>query len=154
MAKPPLTTAQAEQLQAAAQLFGKHNATILGNMEKLAEGTKYARGSGDLFNEFDSYVENKVHVRRVLKDHEHDNNPEWTSMPTGKDGKPQAVTAIACHCKLVCADEKVMYVGSDNAYPSYNEEHGIWHEDETAIKEWKDKFWTTLWTERARTDTK
>src|SRR5256886_5764906 len=30
------------------------------------------------------------------------------------------------HCKVTCVDGKLLYVGSDNAYPNYNEEHGIW----------------------------
>ncbi len=31
-----------------------------------------------------------------------------------------------------------------NAYPSYNEEHGVWIDDRKAIAEWKGKFWNEL----------
>ena len=31
-----------------------------------------------------------------------------------------------CHCKIVCVDRKMVCVGSDNTYPCYSEEHGIW----------------------------
>jgi len=38
-----------------------------------------------------------------------------------------------------------MYISSDNTYPSYNEEHGFWIQDETAIGRWKGEFWEELW---------
>ena len=38
------------------------------------------------------------------------------------------------HSKVVCVDDELLYIGSDNAYPSYNEEHGVWIKDQTAIK--------------------
>lgn len=49
------------------------------------------------------------------------------------------------HCKVLCTDKKLMYVGSDNYYPSYNEEHGIWLDDEETIKTWYDGYWTPRW---------
>lgn len=52
------------------------------------------------------------------------------------------------HSKIVCIDDRIMYCGSDNAYPSYNEEHGIWIEDEPTIQAWKEKFWNELWENR------
>ena len=50
-----------------------------------------------------------------------------------------------CHSKIVCVDDRLLYVGSDNAYPSYNEEHGAWIEDAAEVASWKKKFWTEMW---------
>jgi hypothetical protein len=49
------------------------------------------------------------------------------------------------HCKIVCVDDRMLYVGSDNAYPSYNEEHGAWIEDAAEVASWKTKFWNDMW---------
>jgi phosphatidylserine/phosphatidylglycerophosphate/cardiolipin synthase-like enzyme len=49
------------------------------------------------------------------------------------------------HCKVLVADKKLMYIGSDNYYPSYNEEHGIWLEDSDTIKAWHKGYWTPRW---------
>ena len=35
--------------------------------------------------------------------------------------------------KTVCVDGRVLYIGSDNAYPEYNEQHGCWLEDESDV---------------------
>jgi len=51
-----------------------------------------------------------------------------------------------CHAKNICVDGNMMYIGSDNTYPSYNEEHGFWIQDKTAIDTWMKDFWTELWT--------
>ena len=58
--------------------------------------------------DIDNALSNLLHIRRVGKD----------------DGN------LYSHSKIVCVDKKLMYVGSDNLYPCYNEEHGIWVEDE------------------------
>lgn len=50
------------------------------------------------------------------------------------------------HCKVICADKKLLYVGSDNLYPNYNEEYGVWIDDRPAIDAWYEKFWTPRWT--------
>ena len=50
------------------------------------------------------------------------------------------------HSKIVCVDEKLMYVGSDNAYPCYNEEHGVWIEDKDAVGAWLEGFFEPYWT--------
>ena len=49
------------------------------------------------------------------------------------------------HCKIVCVDNRLLYVGSDNAYPSFNEEHGAWIEDAAEVASWKKKFWDEMW---------
>jgi len=49
------------------------------------------------------------------------------------------------HSKVVCVDDELLYIGSDNAYTSFNEEHGVWIDDETAINAWKKGYWDTLW---------
>ncbi|OAL38908.1 hypothetical protein AYO20_01659 [Fonsecaea nubica] len=48
------------------------------------------------------------------------------------------------HCKIVCVDGRLLYVGSDNAYPSFNEEHGVWIEDAAEVDSWKKKFWNGM----------
>jgi phosphatidylserine/phosphatidylglycerophosphate/cardiolipin synthase-like enzyme len=77
-------------------------------------------------NEVDSLMEKYLHFRRILKN--------------------KAGTYL--HTKLICVDEKLMYVGSDNTYPCYNEEHGIWIEDEAAVQVWKEKFWLGAWSDK------
>jgi phosphatidylserine/phosphatidylglycerophosphate/cardiolipin synthase-like enzyme len=49
------------------------------------------------------------------------------------------------HSKIVCVDRKLMYVGSDNAYPCYNEEHGIWVEEPGKVGSWVKDFFDTYW---------
>lgn len=51
------------------------------------------------------------------------------------------------HCKVVCCDKKLMYVGSDNHYASYNEEHGVWIDDVPTITQWYDHWWSPRWTQ-------
>ena len=57
--------------------------------------------------QIDKALKECLHIRRVGKD----------------DGRTYS------HSKIVCVDKKLMYVGSDNMYPCYNEEHGVWVED-------------------------
>lgn len=49
------------------------------------------------------------------------------------------------HTKAYCIDKKLLYIGSDNCYPSYNEEFGVWVDDTDAIKAWYDKSWVPQW---------
>lgn len=42
-------------------------------------------------------------------------------------------------------DKKLLYVGSDNVYPNYNEEYGVWIDDKPAIDAWFEKYWTPRW---------
>jgi hypothetical protein len=49
------------------------------------------------------------------------------------------------HSKIVCVDDRLLYAGSDNAYPCYNEEHGVWIEDAAKVASWKKKFWNEMW---------
>lgn len=53
------------------------------------------------------------------------------------------------HCKVVCVDNRMMYIGSDNAYPSFDEEHGISIDDAAAVKTRQDKFWMGMWNRSA-----
>ncbi|KAE9375127.1 hypothetical protein N431DRAFT_402426 [Stipitochalara longipes BDJ] len=52
------------------------------------------------------------------------------------------------HTKVVCVDESLLFIGSDNAYPQYNEQFGVWIEEKDNIKAWYDDFFSGLW-ERA-----
>ena len=49
------------------------------------------------------------------------------------------------HSKVVCVDGRALYVGSDNAYPAYNEEHGVWVDDDKTINGWLDVFFSDYW---------
>ena len=53
------------------------------------------------------------------------------------------------HCKVTSVDGKLLCIGSDNAYPNYNEEHGIWIDDESAIKAWYDTYFKLRWDQAA-----
>lgn len=72
--------------------------------------------------DIDKVLSQHLHIRRVGND----------------DG------LLYSHSKIVCVDQKLMYVGSDNAYPCYNEEHGVWVEDEVNgpynVKGWISTF--------------
>jgi phosphatidylserine/phosphatidylglycerophosphate/cardiolipin synthase-like enzyme len=50
------------------------------------------------------------------------------------------------HNKVYCVDKKLLYIGSDNPYPNYNEEHGIWIDDAKAITGWYDANFSLRWT--------
>ncbi|KAH8727112.1 hypothetical protein GQ44DRAFT_825211 [Phaeosphaeriaceae sp. PMI808] len=56
------------------------------------------------------------------------------------------------HSKAYCVDKQLLYVGSDNPYPNYNEEHGIWIDDKETINAWYEKFWTPRWNTSAEVD--
>ena len=49
------------------------------------------------------------------------------------------------HSKLIVVDDAICYVGSDNLYPSYNEESGIWIDDQQAIQRFVNEWWNGLW---------
>lgn len=49
------------------------------------------------------------------------------------------------HAKLVVVDDAICYIGSDNAYPSYNEEFGVWIDDEASISSFIQGYWNDLW---------
>jgi hypothetical protein len=48
--------------------------------------------------------------------------------------------------KVVCIDDQLLYIGSDNAYPSFNKEHGVWIENAKVIESWLTGCWKHLWT--------
>jgi hypothetical protein len=52
---------------------------------------------------------------------------------------------VHSNAKVVSIDDELLYIGSDNAYPSFNKEHGVWVDDTTAIEAWNRKYWTSLW---------
>ncbi|MEN3331001.1 MAG: hypothetical protein V7641_366 [Blastocatellia bacterium] len=51
----------------------------------------------------------------------------------------------ANHSKMVIVDDSVCYIGSDNAYPSYNEEFGLWIDDQPSIASFITDYWNGLW---------
>jgi len=52
---------------------------------------------------------------------------------------------IFYHSKVIAVDQKPLDIGSDNAYPCYNEEHGICIEHKAAIDAWYRDYWQGLW---------
>lgn len=50
------------------------------------------------------------------------------------------------HAKTVCVDRQLLYIGSDNAYPHYNEEHGCWVEEQKNVEAFMKEFYEGLWT--------
>jgi phosphatidylserine/phosphatidylglycerophosphate/cardiolipin synthase-like enzyme len=58
----------------------------------------------------------------------------------GSDFGPNSI-----HTKTICVDEQLLYVGSDNLYPSYNEEHGIWVDDKATLSDWVQNYWNAMW---------
>ena len=66
-------------------------------------------------------------------------------------GKPWGASGPnSIHTKTICVDEELLYVGSDNLYPSYNEEHGIWVDDRAAVQVWITDYWKVLWDSHAK----
>lgn len=51
----------------------------------------------------------------------------------------------ATHAKLAVVDDSVCYIGSDNAYPSYNQEFGLWIDDRDSINAFIKDYWNHLW---------
>ena len=45
----------------------------------------------------------------------------------------------------VVVDDAVCYIGSDNAYPSYCQEFGLWFDDAAAVEELVRGHWRNLW---------
>ncbi|KAJ9654562.1 hypothetical protein H2201_008983 [Coniosporium apollinis] len=84
-------------------------------------------GGGIPEDKIDAALSKYLHIRRVDKDNGH----------------------MYSHSKVVCVDKKLMYVGSDNAYPCYNEEHGVWVEDDSSesyyVGDWVNKFFDPYW---------
>ncbi|KAF7167881.1 hypothetical protein CNMCM5623_001028 [Aspergillus felis] len=57
-----------------------------------------------------------------------------------------------CHGKVVCIDESVLYVGSDNAYPNYNEQHGCWVQEAENVQAFMHEYYDGLWTRSSAVD--
>lgn len=53
--------------------------------------------------------------------------------------------SINMHAKLVCVDRSLLYVGSDNQYPHYNEEFGCWIEEPAYVKSFFNEFYNGVW---------
>lgn len=49
------------------------------------------------------------------------------------------------HSKLVIVDDSVCYIGSDNAYPCYCQEFGVWIDDQASLKSFLSNYWDGLW---------
>lgn len=49
------------------------------------------------------------------------------------------------HSKVVCVDRSLLFVGSDNIYPEYNEQHGVWIDSKPNIQAWHDNYFNGAW---------
>ncbi|MFX1681298.1 hypothetical protein PV762_18895 [Mitsuaria sp. CC2] len=49
------------------------------------------------------------------------------------------------HAKAIIVDDALAYIGSDNAYPNYNIQHGIWLDDTQALLAYIAGYWDPLW---------
>jgi hypothetical protein len=49
------------------------------------------------------------------------------------------------HTKAYCVDKKLLCIGSDNPYPNYNEDHGVWIDDKAASDAWYEGNWKPRW---------
>jgi hypothetical protein len=64
--------------------------------------------------------------------------------PVASNGDPTQ-DGHANHAKVAIVDDALLYVGSDNAYPSYNVEFGLWIGDEPSVQAFVNDYWTPLW---------
>ncbi len=101
-------------------VFRQRLASIMTGMSELG----YIKPVGSI----SEIVSKRVEYRRV------DNTP----------GNPDP-PPHANHAKLVVVDDALCYVGSDDLYPAYCEESGVWIDDQQAIQEFVDEYWTGLW---------
>jgi len=49
------------------------------------------------------------------------------------------------HAKTLCVDRSLLYIGSDNPYPAYNEEFGCWVEEPGYVESWFKGFYDGAW---------
>lgn len=120
-------------------LVVKENPLTDAQLEKITADLKEVVAAGEVFSkitpipedEVNDYVDQHFQVKRVL----HGDN---------KNHKNHKIIHYN-HSKVVCVDDKLMHMGSDNIYPCYCEEHGVWIDDVNAIQAWKAKFRDKLW---------
>jgi phosphatidylserine/phosphatidylglycerophosphate/cardiolipin synthase-like enzyme len=86
------------------------------------------RRGGIEANQIDDALNSFLHIKR-----------------TGNTKSDDKLEDLYNHSKVVVVDGKVMYVGSDNIYPSYNEEHGVWVDDQPTIDGWLGGFFDPFW---------
>jgi hypothetical protein len=56
------------------------------------------------------------------------------------------------HCKIYCIYKELLYIGSDNPYPNYNEDHGIWIDVIGTFDFWHTKYWAPRWNQSPDAD--
>jgi hypothetical protein len=107
------------------------------------KGDKEKKGWADLVaaNEFKQRIRSFVFNLLDMSDTDYDKwfNERCQMKRITDDG------SMMNHCKVICTDKKLLYVGSDNLYPNYNEEHGIWIDDTNTIEAWHKSYWTPRW---------
>jgi len=59
---------------------------------------------------------------------------------------------VGNHAKIVMVDEKIFYIGSDNAYGSGLAEFGMITDDADITAEFNEKYWVPLWTQSQGTE--
>lgn len=118
-----LTTSEEGQRKGEGWADGTPVARIVHRIETIMKGLPQGDGGGIPLKDVNTAIERHLHIKRVMKD----------------DGKAFS------HSKIVCVDRRAMYIGSDNAYPSYNQEHGIWVDDKETIDTWLKDFFEPYW---------
>ncbi|KAK1757295.1 hypothetical protein QBC47DRAFT_442096 [Echria macrotheca] len=124
----------------------------------------------DLFYAFGECIRNKVTIEAILSPHGTGGYDDRLLLQDYRDRLADVMNTIALgdnetevnkyfklrriagankdranHSKVVCIDDELLYVGSDNAYPSFNEEHGVWIETKATIDAWRTGCWDHLW---------
>ncbi|KAK4212694.1 hypothetical protein QBC37DRAFT_401245 [Rhypophila decipiens] len=61
-------------------------------------------------------------------------------------------TSYKMHAKTICIDRSLLYVGSDNPYPHYNQEFGCWIEDPPSVASFFAEFYDGIWERSVYTD--
>ena len=79
--------------------------------------------------EFDKWFDARCEIRRISAD-----------------------GSLVNHCKVTCCDRALLYVGSDNPYPNYNQEHGVWIDNKEGIDAWYDSYWAPRWSQSKPAD--
>jgi len=65
-------------------------------------------------------------------------------------GQPRVARKIANHAKVWIVDDQLFYIGSQNSYPSFNQEFGWMVEGVTETNQLLQSYWNPLWSYSSR----
>ncbi|KAL8378012.1 hypothetical protein RB595_008619 [Gaeumannomyces hyphopodioides] len=110
--------------------LGYQDNTTLTDLKSRLEEVMSSMAKSGLINpvsNVSTILETRFHAKRSVLD-----SP---SLPDSK----------RLHTKVVDVDSSLLYIGSDNAYPQWNEQFGVWIQEQENIKAWEDGFFWGLW---------